>query len=442
MRLACLWAAPREKPRLQAVHQGHPGCSHSLRQGAALTARGLPPPELEAAKTSLGPIHHLDLSSFDIVAAHHELGAEVRNQVETFLLARLGSLDRTQLLRQVQRARQSRSAILQRVRSRAIDGSIRSAVRAYLHCLSAWTSGAQLDSIVRRNLKGLHVDGLPVSADDLAIFLQDEEAGCQTGVLREDERSIIMWHTEESGEPQGCSRFDKLRLASFRVPGRGGPRVITAFIYPDLLPGSAFAWSGGDFVQAVDTLHVRPSDTPSAIPVNAVTWLRLFLGGDGASAGIVRALAPFSGGYALTSVYRTASSVHADKVEFAAGMAESSALPETPGSALFQVNLFSDPASKIVLENEVIDVERRRLLERRIARTQRTLRMIARSTDKRSGISRMLASRVGGGYAYCNESVKATIIYRMSVEDASVRVGAGPAIRQDQHYSVDWGHTG
>jgi hypothetical protein len=400
-----------------------------------LTTDGLLTPELEAAKTSLGPIHHLDLTSCDIVAAHHELGAEVRNQVEAFLLARLGSLDRTQLLRQVKQARQSRSAILHRLRSRAIDGRIRSAVRAYLHCLSAWTSGAQLDSVVRRNLKGLLVDGLPVSADDVAIFLQDEEAGCQTGVLREDERSIIMWHTEESGEPQGCNRFDKLRLASFRAPGRGRPRVITAFIYPDLLPGSAFAWSGGDFVQAVDTLHVRPSDTPSAIPVNAVTWIRLFLGGDDASTGIVRALAPFSGGYALTSAHRTASSVHAGKVE-------SSALPETPGSALFQVNLFSDPASKIALENEVIDVERRRLLERRIVRTQRTLRLIARSTNKPSGISRMLASRVGGGYAYCNESVKAYIIYRMSAEYASVRVGAGPAIRQDQPYAVDWGPRG
>lgn len=399
-------------------------------------------PGLEATKASLGPIHHLDLSSLDIVAAHHELGAEVRNQVETSLLARLGSLDHTQLLRQVQRARQSRSAILHRLRSRAIDGRIRSAVRMYLHCLSAWTSGAQLVSVARRNLKGLLVDGLPVSADDLAIMLQDEEAGCQTGVLREDERSIILWHTEESGEPQGCSRFDKLRLVSFRVPGRGWPRVITAFVYPDLLPGSAFAWSGGDFVQAVDTLHVRPFETPSAIPVNTVTWLRLILGGDGDSAGIARALAPFSGGYALTSAHRTASSVRADKVEFAAGMVESSTLPETPGGALFQVNLFSDPASGIALENELIDSGRRRLLERRIARTQRMLRLITNSTDRISGVCRMLASRVGGSYAYCNEAVKAYMICRMSVEDASVRVGAGPATRQDQLYGVDWGHMG
>ncbi len=394
--------------------------------------------ELESIQRSLGPIQHLDLTSRDIVDAYHELGGQVGHQVEVILEAKIGSLDHAQLTQEVRHARQSRSAILRRSNSRRTRGRVRWALREYLRCLSAWADGAQLHAFGARALPDIRVDGFAVSADDLALLLQNESTGCQTGIFRDEDQSAILWHTEEDRTTLSHNRFDKLRLASFKATENGKSRVITAFVYPDLLPGSAFGWADESYVQAVDAFYLRPQGNPAGVPANAVAWVCLLLAGGISSAEIAKALAPFYGGYAITSATRTASSLRAQTTEFVARTVVSTPLPDVPGSARLHVNLISGQASRAASENEDIHPELKRAQERRIARTRRALEAIARSPDRLAGFSRLLASRVGGGYAYCNKDVKAHFLCRMTMAGASMWVGAGPAIRPDAVLASAW----
>lgn len=416
-------------PELRAAYEQAAGLSDA--SGPSLA-------ELEATQRSLGPIQHLDLTSRDMVDAYHDLGAEVGRQVEVILESKIASLDRAQLAQEVRHARQSQSAIFRRLGSRRIHGRVRWALREYLRCLSAWADGAQLGAFSGRALRDFRVDGLPVSGDDLAFLLQNESTGCQTGVFREDDHSVILWHTEEDRTTLSHNRFDKLRLASFKGTENGRSRVITAFVYPDLLPGSAFGWSDNSYVQAVDAFYLRPSGDPPGVPANAVAWICLLLAGEIPSAEIAEALAPFYGGYAITSVSRTESSLCTGTTEFVASTVVSTPLPDAPGSARLQVNLLSDQASRAASENEDIHPDLRRAQERRIARTRRALGVIARSPDRLAGFSSLLASRVGGGFAYCNKDVKAHFLCRMTMDGASMWVGAGPAVRPDGLLASAW----
>lgn len=394
--------------------------------------------ELKAIQRSLGPIQHLDLTSLDMVKGCHELGAEVGHQVEVILDAKIASLDHAQLAQEVRHARQTRSAMLRRSNSRRTRGRVRWALREYLRCLSAWAAGARLDAFGGQALPDLRIDGLPVSADDLALLLQNESTGCQTGVFRDEDRSAILWHTEEDRTALSYNRFDKLRLASFKAMENGKSRVITGFVYPDLLPGSAFGWVDESYVQAVDAFYLRPQGNPAGVPANAAAWICLLLAGGISSAEIATALAPFYGGYAITSVSRIASSLRADTTEFVGREVVSTPLPDALGSARLQVNLLSDRASIAAAEHEDIPPELKQAQERRIARTRRALKAIARSPDRLAGFSKLLASRVGGGFAYCNKDVKAHFLCRMTMDGASMWVGGGPAIRPDAVLASAW----
>jgi len=417
---------------------------------AQTTARHRPTPDspllplavLEAARSSLGPIQHLDLSAYEVPQAHFELGGEVGAQVALFLRKKLEAIAGGELAEEIRHARKAQAEIQRRLGSSQIHGAIRHALGEYFRSLEAWAAGACLAGFARSVLGQLRVDGLEVGAGDLAFLLQNEPNGCQTGVLRESPSSVILWHTEEDREYPGLSRFDKLRLASFRVDGPGGPRTITAFVYPDLLPGPAFGWSGSSYAHAVDAFYLRPPGRNSGVAANAVTWVCLYLGGAFATADIARALAPFRDGYALSSISRTPAGLRGDLTEFIADTVLSTSLPETPGGSLFKVNTLSNQAVLAAPGLEDLRPARRRVLERRVVRTARALRALDPSEDRITGFSRLLSSRVGGEFAYANPSVKAHFLCRMTEKQAQIWVGPGPAIREDHFFAGAWSPDG
>jgi hypothetical protein len=274
------------------------------------------------------------------------------------------------------------------------------------------------------------------------MVLQNESNGCQTGVFREDESTVFLWHTEEDRTYPGFGRFDKLRLASFRVVEGGRSRVITAFIYPDLLPGPAFGWSESAYAQAVDAFYLRPPDGRPGMPANAATWVRLYVGGRSTTADVAKALGPFYDGYALSSIWRTETSLQGDTTEFIANTVVSAPLPEAPGSTAFKVNYLSEAASLAVSDLEDLHPDRRDVLERRVSRTERAIKAVAQTDDRVAGFSRLLSSRVGGDFAYANEAVKAHFLCRMTREGASIWVGPGPAVYQDQLFASAWSPAG
>ena len=383
-------------------------------------------------KKNLGPITTLDCAQVDTINAHRLLGQAARAQIHKILAKRLddlGSAD--QVAGQIRQARRYQAALKERNKIPGLDETVKAAIGEYMACLSAWAEGAQL-SDYHHTLLATNVDGLPIRANDLAMLLQEDETGCQTGVYREQDGSVILWHIEEDDEKTPGQHFDKLRLFSFR--SHGG-QVATAFIYPDLLPGPTFGWQGDNFVQAVDTLHIKPVEIGSPILPNTLAWLGLYLGTMTTREKLAKYLGPFQGGYSLTAAHKKGGQVSVEKIEYANDELTVSALENRAGSYLFQTNILRDPSLPIGAYEQV-SAESRTWNGARYARTSRFMRVVQRSENALPLVFRMLQSRLGGESAYSNASVKAYLICHMAPKITSIWVGAGAPMADDDLFMV------
>jgi len=384
-------------------------------------------------KELLGPITPLDCRELDTASAHRRLGQDARAQIHKILAKRLDDLGgKEQTTQQIRRARKLQKALNAKLQIPALDENIRAAVGQYQDCLSAWAQGAGLAEFSHPMLANV-VDEASVHADDLATLLQMDDVGCQTGVLREQDGAVILWHAEEDYEDNPGQRFDQLRIFLFRA---ANGQSAGGFIYPDLLPGPTFAWQGGDFVQAIDTLHIRPLEFDDAILPNTLAWLSLYLGSQVTRQELAEQLGPFQGGYSLTAVYKRAGSVSVEKVEFANQQVTASHLDPAAGQCLFQTNVIRDLSQPIGVEEQT-SPESRAWNEQRMARTGRLLKVVRSSTQPLAGVFRLLRSRLGGESAYANRDVKAYLVCRMSVEKTSIWVGAGAALPEDELFSLE-----
>ena len=409
-----------------------PGAIVSAAGGAGISVQDGPSPQLDATRTRLGGMLHLRLDAGDWVASHRRLGESVQGQVHKILKARLDGLTTDQFGAAIRAARRCRAALEKRIRSPHLTHPIRWTLEEYLCCLSAWSDGVQLGEVQHPRLRGSPVDGQPVTPQELALLLQDDHRGCQTGILREQDGSVTLWHTEEDVEERPGSRFDGLRLASFCREGGCGAPEVSAFIYPDLLPGPAFGWRSDSYVQAVDSLYLKRSTGSDHLLSNIAVWVTLRLGMAMDAEQIVEALAPFVDGYAILTVQPADSVVHGRKIEFAGDQASTCQLSEAPGSLLFQVNVFSRSDAPIALAYESIDANLRQAFEQRTYRTAAAISGMDLSEDTLSGLFDLLASQDGGEYAYANEHVKAYVLCRVYSGGLRVAVGAGPALARDR----------
>jgi len=308
---------------------------------------------------------------------------------------------------------------------------LRAAVSEYLECLSAWADGAGL---VHFEHPALAAFG-PHGQTNLAMFLQNDCTGCQTGMYREQDGSVVLWHTEEDVEDEPGSGFDILRIAEFNIGDETHPVIMRAFIYPDLLPGPAFGWRSDGFSQAVDTLHIR--DFPNmthGILANVVTWLTLRLGPAMDIREVIESLQPFYDGYGLSIVYVQDGAVHACKNEFAADRIFTSRLDERAESFLFQVNILTDRSHPWVPELEDLHPDQCGLYEQRLSRTLHAMQ----NKDGKSGeadsmrfLFDLITSQAGDRWAYANPDVKAYFIHRQSLQGAETWLGGGPAMPDD-----------
>jgi hypothetical protein len=384
-------------------------------------------------KKYLGPIIHLDGTQLDTISAHRLLGQAARAQIQKILVKRLdeqGSVE--QVTAQIHRVRRYQSALEKKLQNPVLDEIVKTAIDAYLACLAAWAEGAQLADF-QHTLLTSEVGNLPVSATNLAMFLQVDESGCQTGVYRERDGSVILWHVEEDTEKTPGERFDQLRLFSFRAHDG---QIATGFIYPDLLPGPTFAWQDGNYVQAVDTLHIKPVDFSDAILPNTLAWLALYLGAQTTREELAKRLGPFQGGYSLTAAYKKDGQVSVEKVEYANDKVVASTLENSPGSYLFQTNILSDPSLSIGTQEQA-SAESRAWNGARYARTSRFMRVVQRSNNALPLVFRMLQSRLGDESAYANESVKAYLVCRMTPQKTFNWVGAGAPLPGDNLFTFE-----
>ena len=387
------------------------------------------PPCSISRRININNFTFLDYRHLSLPDAHRQLGTHVRAPVHKILARRLTELDDTGLHTLLWQARDCGETTCSPPEDTRLPPPLRRALQEYLACAQSWAQGAGLDEFQHPGLEG-------VSALERALLLQSDESGCQTGLYRKADSSAILWHTEEDVEGAPGNRFDALRLASFQVDDRQGAVDIHAFIYPDLLPGSAFAWRGDAYAQAVDTLHTRPIEPPTGgLLANCACWLALRLGRAVDLGDLLSALKPFYTGYAINTLYRKDGRVAARKYEFAGNYLTRDELGEQPGSYLIQANIFSDPRSPAARAMECLTVEKWRQYRQRLYRTRRFLKAKQKgqssSGDSPDGdmafLHKMMSSRAGGAWAYANRDVKAHFLQRLSLEDTETWLGSGPA---------------
>lgn len=383
---------------------------------------------LLAAKAQLGQIVHLDLRGLDLVTAHRLLGLDVKEQVRWILSKRIAKWSPQELQQRIWQARECKAALLKKIRSLGRASPLHGALTEYLNCLAAWSTAIGFDSCspiwssdVVRQLR-------TISGEELALILQNDNIGCQTGVIRLSEDSVAFWHTEEDVDEQWGGRFDKLRLAWFKPPNTKWDGPMVAFIYPDLLPGPAFAWVGERYVQAVDAFFLKPEVCRGPMLANIASWVALFLGTAIDPVTIIEDMAPFGDGYAFLTVCRKEQDIFSQRIEFAGSWLNKTALGAESGSYIFQTNIISDQESPLAVIAEDLDQVGRRHFEQRIVRTRRAISQMMPTGPDIPKLLRLLASRTGGSMAYANVDVKAYLAGYLTSSGSEIWVGPGPCL--------------
>ena len=391
--------------------------------------------ELKAVKTRFGGLSMLDYTAYDLPTAHRMLGRHVGQQVHKILKNKLDTWEEVRIRKMLAQAQSCITLLAAKVADTRFDERLRKAIGEYLDCLSAWADGAGLEHFEHPAL----ADFQPLEQIDLAMFLQNDCSGCQTGMYRTEDGSVVLWHTEEDVEEQLGSGFDSLRIGEFNVGDKNHPVMMQAFNYPDLLPGPAFGWRSDGFAQAVDKLHIRHfPDLTAGILANVATWLTLRLGSVMDTTEIIESMQPYYDGYALNTVYSQAGRVQAHKYEFASDRIITTHLDEQPNSYLFQVNIFSNRSHPWVVELEDLHPDWCELYQQRVERTILALQ----HKDGKPGATgemrfffNMITSQVGDdGWSYANRDVKAYFIHRQSLQGAETWLGHGPALPDDTIY--------
>lgn len=391
---------------------------------------------LQAVKDRFGGFIFLDLTGYDLQTAHWHLGMHVRQQVQKILSQRFDMLDSGKCQLLIQQAKSCAQTLHTKRVDKRLNIRLRGAVREYLDCLEAWADGAGLAGFDHPAMAAHR----PISAMDLAFFLQHDSTGCQTGMYRQGDGSVILWHTEEDVEFETGSGFDQLRLAAFKVGDDNDPVTMHAFIYPDLLPGPAFGWRSDGYTQAVDTLHTRIfAEQKAGVLANITTWLTLRLGPGCEPGKVIADMCPYYDGYALNAISIRGEKVRAEKYEFAEDHILPKVLDECSGSYLFQVNIFTQDTPSWVKEVEFLPPADHRLYLQRIKWTKKAMQNKNHRVSEGDDMGfffDLLTARSGTIWSYANTYVKAYFILRQTNLGAEIWLGHGPALPTDQYLVI------
>lgn len=388
-------------------------------------------PRPEQPRTSQGVLTVRELRASSLVAGHRALGAWLAEPARRAVGLRIAAVGADELARQIGAARACRGFMIGCGRRAGTPLLLRRAIDEYFACLDAWSRAAGLAACAERvpKVAGLRVAGLQISAEDLGMWAQDDNTGCQTGMIRRADRSVMLWHTEEDT----IGYIDAPRLATLCVDGVAR----SAFIYPYLLPGPAFGWSG-EQVHAVDSLHVRDAAAPVGAYTALASWLVWRLGPELEVRAIARALVPFVDGCAIHVVRCTGRTPSAEVLELGARQVQRRVLRAQAGAIEAQANAVIDGASALA-RREGMRERQRRLYVRRVERARAAMAAICAQPGGASpeAVLRLLADRRGGGYANANSDVFGHCLAVVSAAGLRVQVGAGP-VQVGARYDARW----
>ena len=394
-------------------------------------------------KTKIGPLEFVELNAPTFVEAHKRLGELSRTEILENLDMKLSKIDDEELAKQIRFIRGSRKAMDAKLGDGRINQDIRRTLGEYFESLKAWSEGAQFYRFIteRQRIGGMLVDGQKITEEDLALWLQLDTFGCQTGLLRGGDGSVKIWHSEE----WPTDEVKKAQILSFKIGAGKTSEEIYAFHYPYLLPGSAFSWRPDGFAQGFDSLYLKPAFQEGASLANVAVWVSLRLGGSRSLAEVIRSLGPFSDGCAISTVRREGGRVVGERVEFAGDKINETVLPAEPGGMLFQVNLVSDPQSDLAKIYEIVDEgyrgkegRYRDALDWRVGRMNRVLKRVKslKGEPTTEDLRRILAFTGGpvvdgNVWSTANPDVKGQFTARISPESMGVLTWSGPATKKD-----------
>ncbi|MFT3771823.1 MAG: hypothetical protein QM820_40965 [Minicystis sp.] len=378
----------------------------------------------------LGPLQCFTIEAPSLVAAHRELGAILARPARAAIHARLATTRPEDLTSRLRAARASRAFMEARAADPRVPVEVRRAVGDYLACLDAWAHAAGAGEWLSHPLV---IDGRRASAEDLALWAQDDNTGCQTGMLRQADGSVLLWHTEEDR----LGLLDEPRLATFVV---GGERL-SAFLYPYLLPGPAFGFRE-DQVHAVDSLVLKRGLAPRGAFTSVASWLIWRLGSAVPARETLRALTPYLDGCAINVARPSGSGVLVETHEIGGRHVQSHVLGPRPGAFSVQANAVRERGSRLA-EHEDLSARRRAVYDQRIARVSRALanRLGAEGEPGPEHVLSLLANRRGGSYAFANLTVKAHAVARVSPDGFEIHIRSGAA-HPDDVYHPAWRSRG
>ena len=384
------------------------------------------PDPLLAERHRLGVVQLHTLRAPSLVDAHGALGARLREPARTSILARLATTQPGDLESRLRAARESRAFMEARAADAHVAAEVRGAIGEYLACLDAWSHAAGAGEWLPEPLT---LDGRRVTTEELGLWAQDDNTGCQTGTLRQADGSVLLWHTEEDR----LGLLDNPRLATFEIPGE----TLSAFVYPYLLPGPAFGFRA-DQIHAVDSLVLKRGLAPRGGFTSVASWLVWRLGSAAPASEILRALSPYLDGCAINLVRRTRRGVQMETHEIGGRHVQSRRLRPDAGAFCVQANAVLRPESPLT-RHEHLSPRARAPYERRVARARAALgrRLATAGEPAPDDIVQLLASRRGGRYAFANLTVKAHCVARVSAEGFEIYVRSGAAHPADV-YRPQW----
>ena len=388
--------------------------------------------KLIAIKERLGAPEVFEIKADSMIDAHRILGEKVGEQARKILGVKLDEMKLNQFGGAIIFSRQIRRLLEAKIKDTSIDKAIRDGLEEYLSCLDAWGKAAELKQELkeRKFLANVSAEGKFVSSEDLALFLQNDNNGCQTVLYRDQGGSVILWHTEEDDEE---GRVEKARMVDMQI--KDGAEM-QAFVFPDLLPGSGFG-KNKQYLQATDFLFLKGENRP-AVLANVVAWLALRLGNKIPPEDIIKALGPYVDGYALNTVRIENGRVIGKKIEFMHEEMQVTDLASEAGAYLAQVNVLSSEDAALRERHEEIPPEEDRdVYERRIKRVDRTIHLIRHLADRTKmfeNLWRTFSFRVGGN-EFANAGIygKAQWLAKLTKDGQIVeRFASGPGIKDEK----------
>lgn len=277
--------------------------------------------QLHQAAGEIGPLHHETIQAPSLVEAHRKLGEKHSQQIKQILAQNLSLPESDRITSQASQSLDFLSHKATELQSS--NPLISQTINEYLTCLDSWAQGA---GITRQE----------------AAFLQHDNFGCKTILIRTQSGGVLLGHSEEMYQEleEGDVSIVAKDITWTKFDTPDSPEMYAFTAYPQLLPGPAFSLNGNTLF-AIDALELKHVMRKGFL-ANSASWILWRLGNQIDPETTLEKLGQSLDGYAVNIVnFSREKSPQAKKIEFMGDKVFVQTLEDNPGEFLSQSNLIS-----------------------------------------------------------------------------------------------------